>query len=507
MKDVLNFKFIRADRGVSNAEPDKKTLSVLSSRIYDCLESDEGNSEIEKFKDALVKTDNTLGGIYNDIFKETVEKVRTFGGINPNDTSIKICSSLQHKDLLKNNTIVTYSHGDVTLPENYNGLGYMNLISIIFEIEIKMNEFKRTKLDSPADINLLFIEEPEAHTHPQMQYVFIRNIKGLLQDRIRRDDGREGELQYIITTHSSHIVSESDFDDIKYMKICDSSVVAKNLRDLETDYQNDNFNGDLTGEQAYKFLKQYLTLNRSELFFADKAILVEGDTERILLPAIMKKIDMECVKEKNIPLLSQNISIVETGNYSYIFEKFISFLGIKTLIITDIDSSKKSLKKCRVDDPDVSVTTNNSLKFFYGTDDISILKSKDIKQRILLKDLKTKKWVTDLSGYVMCNYQTKEENSEGNEYYARSFEDSFLHLNRQFVIDNKDGFLSLKNKSFLDEKSKDVYSLALKCISKKPTFAIEILLNSELDEKNGNYFTNWNIPSYIKEGLLWLKEG
>lgn len=60
----------------------------------------------------------------------------------------------------------------------------MNLISMIFEIQILIQEFKKTKNERPSDINLLFIEEPEAHTHPQMQYVFIKNIKSLLNEGI-----------------------------------------------------------------------------------------------------------------------------------------------------------------------------------------------------------------------------------------------------------------------------------------------------------------------------------
>ena len=36
-------------------------------------------------------------------------------------------------------------------------------------------------MSKPADINILFIEEPEA-THPQMQYVFVKNIKNLLRE-------------------------------------------------------------------------------------------------------------------------------------------------------------------------------------------------------------------------------------------------------------------------------------------------------------------------------------
>jgi predicted ATP-dependent endonuclease of OLD family len=90
-----------------------------------------------------------------------------------------------------------------------------------------------------------------------------------------------------------------------------------------------------------------LTISRAEIFFADKAILIEGDTERILIPTFMRKIDIEekarleaeNAKDDFLPLLSQNISIVEVvGAYSQIFEKFIQFLGIKGIIITDIDS-------------------------------------------------------------------------------------------------------------------------------------------------------------------------
>jgi predicted ATP-dependent endonuclease of OLD family len=236
LKDIINYQYIKANRDVSNKESDK-SLSSLSSKIYEGIEANEDHkAEIEKFKDALSTTDGVLGGIYDDIFEKTIDRVKEFGGIKPDDTNISITSSLQYKDLLKGNTTVKYLHDDTHLPENYNGLGYMNLISMIFEIEILINEFKRNKIEKPADINLLFIEEPEAHTHPQMQYIFIKNIKKLLKNSIVRDDGENRELQYIISTHSSHIVAESEFDDIKYLKRDKNSVIAKNLRDLEKDY-------------------------------------------------------------------------------------------------------------------------------------------------------------------------------------------------------------------------------------------------------------------------------
>jgi predicted ATP-dependent endonuclease of OLD family len=66
-----------------------------------------------------------------------------------------------------------------------------------------------------------------------MQYVFIKNIKKLLKESIQREDGEKRKLQYIITTHSSHIVADSDFNDIKYLKKeTSNSVRARSLKDL-----------------------------------------------------------------------------------------------------------------------------------------------------------------------------------------------------------------------------------------------------------------------------------
>ncbi len=498
LKDIISFKYISAKRGVTNRDIDK-TLSSQTSKIYKRSEaSDDQKEAIEQFKDKLIETDSELSNIYTTLFDEVVEKVKKFGGIKQDDSIIEIISTLQHRELLDGNTTVMYNHHGHSLPEHYNGLGYMNLISMIFEIEVLIKEFTRTKESKPADINLFFIEEPEAHTHPQMQYVFIRNIKDLLKDGIKREDGENRDLQYIISTHSSHIVSESAFNDIKYLKKEEkNSVIAKNLKAMEKEYVG---NGQ---EQNYRFLKQYLTLNRSELFFADKAILIEGDTERILLPAMMKKMDQENPKN---PFLSQNISIVEVGAHSQIFEKFIDFIGIKTLIITDIDSAKGDRTACKVLDESAEKTTNSSLYFFFGSGNLSSYKGKDVKSKIFSKNQDQKKWTNDESGHLMLVYQTNEDNDADELYYARSFEDSFFHLNKDFIVNEENSFDSLTNKWIkkLKDNEIDVYDFAEKAVGSKPSLAIEILLNSKNDEQ-GNEFSNWKTPHYIKEGLEWLR--
>jgi predicted ATP-dependent endonuclease of OLD family len=493
LKDIINFKFIPAKRDVTNKEFDK-TLSGQTSKIYKQTEAnDEQAQAVEDFKDTLSTTDVSLSRIYSTLFTAVIEKVRRFGGIRPNDSDIEIISTLQSRELLQGNTTVVYRHDtDNQLPENYNGLGYMNLISMIFEIEILVQEFKRENDKTPADINLLFVEEPEAHTHPQMQYVFIKNIKELLKAGIEREDGQIRSLQYIISTHSSHIVADSDFSDIKYLKReSNDGVIARNLRDLEHEYD--------TETDQYKFLKQYLTISRAEIFFADKAILIEGDTERILIPAIMRKIDKDeaqrfqaaGTQDALLPLLSQNISIVEVGAYCQVFERFIDFLGIKTLLITDLDAVGADGKKCEVA---VGVDySNDALTLFFGSASLSDLKGYALANKCLRKV--SGLWTVVAAGSLCVVYQTLESG-----YNARSFEDAFININRGFITPIKDKFKGLKNRDEFDDTSNNAYVLAENCIKKKTHFALDIIYNS--DEN----FSNWQVPAYIKEGLLWLKQ-
>lgn len=535
---IINFKYIGARRSITNIENDG-TLSDLSSKYYEKTEINDSQSKaIENFENALIETDLKLSAVYDDLFEDVVEKVKKFGGMKKDETVIKVISSLQRRELLKGNTTVVYDDNSHYLPESYNGLGYLNLISMIFEIETLLSEFRKDnkKEVKPADVNLLFIEEPEAHTHPQMQYIFIKNIKDILEEGSNGSNNNKSfELQTIITTHSSHIVSECEFDNIKYFRKDSSNYIeAKNLKQLEIEYSKEQ---DI-GKAHFKFLKQYLTLNRSEIFFADKAIFIEGDTERLLVPAMMKKIDDEDKATDVLPLLSQNISVIEVGNYSQIFDKFIEFIGIKALIITDIDSGKmvqdkdeKGTVKMKADGTDKmkvvaspvdesTCTSNGALKHYYkkeiekylikhGKNEIDYFKNLDIKDKVLIK--KNDEWQSSFEGYLMLVYQVEEVNEEGENYNARSFEDAFFHINRKLIIDNKDKFKSLKKINYFDEKESssgkykyDSYELAEKCIQSKPSFAMDILLNSICDNKSN--YSNWKIPKYIKDGLIWLKK-
>ncbi|MDK8252927.1 MAG: ATP-dependent endonuclease [Dialister micraerophilus] len=500
IQKVIKVAGIRADRAVSNDDRNH-VLSGLTGKYFSSYKAakDESESVFTRLEEKLEEADKELYKIYNGekseagepidgIFSDVIDVIKTYGGAE-NGIDIAIESSISEKNLLSDNTNLSYRQGgDCSLPETYNGLGYLNLIGILFEIETNIQEL----FEQPADINLLYIEEPEAHTHPQLQYIFIRNIKSHIKaHRNKLLKEKNKQLQILITSHSSHIVSECNFDDIIYLKKNGNTVIAKSFNSLKEEYGGDE-------QKGFKFVKQYLTMNRSELFFTDKAICIEGDTERILMPMMMHKIDnKEKPKADLIPLLSQNISIIEVGAHSHIFIPLFEFLGIKVLIITDIDAATKNNngRYVKSHPQEAKYTSNASIKDFFK--DTCLDESNNEFEELLKKTPEDK-----IKNNIRIAYQIPETDGE---YQASSFEDAFIALNKDFILKNKEGLCeygALKDFSNDEIENGDYYNFALNNVKKKSAFASSLLY---FDDENGEEDEKWVVPHYIEEGLLWIR--
>lgn len=500
IQKVIKVAGIRADRAVSNDDRNH-VLSGLTGKYFSSYKAakDESESVFIRLEEKLEEADKELYKIYNGeksesgevidgIFSDVIDVIKTYGG-SENGIDIAIESSISEKNLLSDNTNLSYRQGgDCSLPETYNGLGYLNLIGILFEIETKIQEL----FEQPADINLLYIEEPEAHTHPQLQYIFIRNIKSHIKaHRNKLLKEKNKQLQILITSHSSHIISECNFDDIIYLKKNGNTVIAKSFNSLKEEYGGDE-------QKGFKFVKQYLTMNRSELFFTDKAICIEGDTERILMPMMMHKIDnKEKPKSDLIPLLSQNISIIEVGAHSHIFIPLFEFLGIKVLIITDIDAATKNNngRYVKSHPQEAKYTSNASIKDFFK--DTCLDESNNEFEELLKKTPEDK-----IKNNIRIAYQIPKTDGE---YQASSFEDAFIALNKDFILKNKEGLCeygALKDFSNDEIENGDYYNFALYNVKKKSAFASSLLY---FDDENGEEDEKWAVPHYIEEGLLWIR--
>ena len=498
LKRLLHFQVIHARRNVASSEESSKNSNPLASistqflkrksdtTVSPDLTEAEKKDTLGKIEDLLRQTDTSLDNEYLAIFGDFLQNAGKFLNLS----KLKVMSNLQSQTLIENSSKIVYGDENITLPENHNGLGYLNILYLLLKLEMVREEFEARQ----ATLNFLIIEEPEAHTHPQMQYVFASQIKGLI-DKFPR-------LQAVLTTHSSHIVSKSAFEDIRYLSKTPNqeNVEIKNFH-TELSRKFDDVHGNTEGPLLFKFLSQYLSIQSSELFFADKAIFIEGATERMLLPLFIKQHDdvyLKALTEQEvdvpkIPLASQNVTVLEVGANAKAFAPFLNFLGIKCLIVTDIDSTSQN-KEGRFEAERVAASTNTSnasLKFFFEAPEIT----QDVEFSNWLKKLKSNELsVRKEFENVHVAYQVEELG-----YHARSFEDAFIALNLTQIVAKQNSIEGLKNRGELASSGDvDLYTLTDKIIGKKSDFASSILFEALA---NGH---SWVVPSYISEGLTWL---
>ncbi|MCX6073942.1 MAG: AAA family ATPase [Campylobacterales bacterium] len=472
---LLQCHFIEAQRDLEDSKSNNTKLSSIFQQQYDYKRKKEDNSSEELIKatdTANIEIEKKL----EVFFEQFIESFLDFGFPGINNEKLQLQSKIEMESLFRNNVRLVYNHDDNLLPEKYNGLGYKNLMYIIS----KILSFEILHQDKKCDLNLLFIEEPEAHMHPQMQTVFIKNITNFLATK-------GFNVQVIISTHSSHILTNAEFESIRYFSKNAYSTQIKDLRKFHT---------ELTEPHTLKFLEQYLTLDKGELFFSDKAILFEGVVERLLMPIFIKKLDAS----NGTKLSEQYISYIEVGGaYMDKFKELLIFLEIKTLIITDIDSVEKkestnekgsvqtTYPKCQIINSDNLYTSNACLKNWLPC-----------KNKIL--DLLATTNEEKIVQKIRVAYQIKINSTEIK--CGRSFEEAFIIENPKYVFDNKDNLVSIKNKLKNYNSESEVLDNSFEIQDyidsnkKKTDFAFDLLSNQD----------DWNIPTYIKEGLIWLSQ-
>lgn len=492
---LINFQVIHARRNVASSEDGgrgAKPLSTISTQFFKKRDKqsrdagaveDEGDEpkedKVKELRTLLSDIDAQLEKRYADVFGGFLKSSRDFLDLG----DLKVVSNLESQNLIENSSKVIYGETDNYLPEQHSGLGYLNILYLLLQIELCRDDFSRRS----APLNLLLMEEPEAHTHPQMQYVFADKIHALVSEI--------DNLQALMTTHSSHIVSKSNFEDIRYLARGSSEgpVTIKNFHaDLLERYRGLGKDG----MSLFRFLKQYLTINSAELFFASKAIFIEGTTEGVLLPWFIEKHDEE--SDETNPkgaLSSQNITVLEVGANAKAFAPFMEFIDVRTLIITDIDTTaaeynqakgKTFYKACEVSES--THTSNETIKqFFAAPTDIHSVEYGEWHKKLVSEQLPQE-------GKVRVAYQVKEDG-----YHARSFEDAFVSLNFDEIARKKEELRGLKNLDLLDEPGKlSFFELTKKVLDKKSDFAGSILFSALVDGQE------WRIPRYIKEGLTWI---
>lgn len=482
VEKIVSFDDIKASRTLDDVKSDKnKTLAIGFSHYY--RERDKKKEDVKKLEETLLQVSKELKVEYEEVLKDVLDDLNKFGASTRiTIPEIEIDSEFNSESVIKNNIKYYYKHDKINLPESYNGLGYSNLIFMVLELISFIEKHKNSNEEKKSEFLTILIEEPEAHMHPQMQQVFIKQITSKINEA--RNNGIN--IQLIITTHSSHIIAEAGidlkkgFDRIRYFNKIKGKIEINDFN---------NFKHNKNDKETFRFLKQYLNLHKCDIFFADKVIMVEGVTEKMLLPIMINKVANS--------LNNSYISILEVGGaYTHKFRDLLKFIKVKTLIITDIDSVDpiNNRKACSTNTLN-SVTSNETLK-------------KWIPNKSLISDLNLVKDDEKFDGkLIRVSYQIAECNE--NIHVARSLEEAIINKNLDFFknkfneldINNvlievqvKSKFKLLKNQQF--EENINIYELSPNS-DEKSQFAFDLMTfkTNELD---------WEVPMYIKEGLEWL---
>jgi predicted ATP-dependent endonuclease of OLD family len=519
LKSLLRIDCLYAQRHLADAGTNTtgsigraEDLSRRLSRFYrrNLQQRPEDHSALK----ALFDSEESLNKHLMEVFKPTLERIGKLGYPGLHNPRLEITSGLNPATVMSQDAKVNYVLSDgasLRLPDSYNGLGFKNLIYMVVEI-LDAQEKWRLEENRPP-LHLVIIEEPEAHLHAQLQQVFIRNVLELL--KIKGEEDSAFLSQVVITTHSPHILYERGFNPIRYFR--------RHITDGEQTTKVLNLSTFQAGNEAKDkdFLQRYLKLTHCDLFFADAAILVEGNVERLLVPLMIEK--------EAHTLRSAALSILEVGGaFGHRFRELIHFLGITTLVVTDVDSVlpseahenetedededeekefevpaeegngqtvKKYGKTCEASEPG-AVTANQTLINW-------LPKKRTIAelQAVTQEDKSEAIPGTDI-GKVRVAYQIGTEVEWGASHATlcgRTLEESFGLENAGWCQDLDRKQLGLKLRGTIQSPAELARKLHRRVTGKnfdKTKFALGVLARKQED---------WTVPLYIKEGLVWLE--
>jgi len=199
-----------------------------------------------------------------------------------------------------------------------NGLGYNNLIYTA----TVLGDLKQRKQKQTETYVALLIEEPEAHLHPQLQNLFFNYLNKL--------DNEHG-FQIFISSHSPTITAKANLNSVIVLQNQNNKIHALSL-------QNSGPIGD-----DHKYLQKFLDVTKSQLFFSNGVILVEGISEALLLPIFSRIVGEEYDIEKaGIEVV--NLNGVAFSHFANLFNNEEDNRNLKTRcsIITDDDADEET---------------------------------------------------------------------------------------------------------------------------------------------------------------------
>lgn len=469
-KGLFHYQHIVAGRNLADEGSDK--VGLLGRDMIDIAEQeDHWKSLTRELPDKIIQPIQDLHiqekvrEVSVESLNEAIDEIsKTNGGQAGNITIDMDVSEDAVNSLLRNITHAKFQTGDYYLSESSQGLGYSNLIYI----HLQLVKFK--KMIDPLIVNFFVIEEPESHMHPQMQNVFAQYLFKYYKE--------DGQMQGMLTTHSHEVVRTASIPQLRVLR--QMSPFQCKLFDLHKFY--DALQED---RKLLEFYDWFYVINFPDIVFADKIILYEGDTERMLIKSVLQSSELEVLR-------NQYVSFVQVGGaYGYNYRSIIDFLDIKSVFITDLDYDKDVLTESEIL---TSRSTNSTINKFAN----SVLSDPSPTVQMLY-DWKAKSSPIIINDTICLAFQGIEDG------FARTLEEAMLAKRYDMtVLENQPQSTWQKrrksdNLQFVIPRADEcnIHSIVSHTSTLKTDFMYSVIL-SHLEETM--------LPNYIKEALLWLMQ-
>lgn len=487
-KNLFNFQNIPAIRELDDSESDSS--KGLSKRVISLLKDNDTWVEATKKLPDLLMSDIENSGAKNEIknssiisLDDTIRDISKTSGGHIGKLQLEMdVSEHDVEEFIQRITRAKYDIDGLLLNEDSQGLGFSNLIYLHMRLEEFYKSIESNK------VNVFFIEEPESHMHPQMQNVFIRFLKRYYMDK---------KIQGLITTHSNEIARMVGLDSLR--------VIRQTGRSKSELFNLSKFRNSIKGikvtniEEESQFLLEnffdwFFEIGYSELIFADRVILYEGDSERLYIRKLIKLPEFSALADSYIAFIQVG------GAYAHNYLPILKMLKMKTLIITDLDYNKDAMSMEEVKRED-SKSTNATINYCYRL--VHADREKDYSPTIKeLYDFQVKGESVLYNGLVYLTFQDEKST-------ARTLEEAML--NKLLKVDvfhaikrsewkekrkiNNLTFSIPNNKENEEDSEYSIHRIVEATSNNKTDFMYSVILSG--NEKK-------MLPDYIEKGLLWL---
>lgn len=337
-----------------------RMLKDFNERLYEEKVYDENWNEItkadaykrrmESIRDDILFsiTDESGTNLMGELKRIMQEETARQLNCSPNDLTIDL-NAYDPWNLFKTLQIfVTEQASGVQMRAADMGMGVQASLTIAI-----LRAYSKLQLRNQTPI---FIDEPELYLHPQARRQFYRVIEEVA------DSG----TQVFLTTHSTEFVDLGHFDQIlmvrknyeggTYVRMAKPQAFIDDLTARHPHIQTTENEMMLQYQNAFENTGD--SQKAAEALFASKIILVEGESESLIVPFCFDRIGYDYI--------GKGISIVRCGGKNEIdrFYRLYSEFGIPCFIMFDGDSQNRGTA-----DEQHTIEANKTILALFGSSD------------------------------------------------------------------------------------------------------------------------------------------